>query len=525
MAKKDKKKKDSNTVEDGAKRQAMLERLEKARATRDANRAARARGEDVPVKAAKPKLDPETKRAAMLERLEKARAVRMANRAAQGLDAPKPPKPKLDPETKRAAMLERLEKARAVRMANRAANPKPPKPKLDPETKRAAMLERLEKARAVRSANRAAAKAAYAATHPPKRRGRPRKNDDLRILGIGIIGAGGIARGVHIPGYENLSNAQVLAVSDPIEAAREGVAQQFNIEDAYEDFHEMLKRDDIDAVSVTTPNFLHAEATIAALEAGKHVLCEKPLAMNLEEAQAMVDAAQRTGKKLMCGFNYRFAPEIQTLKRFAEAGEFGDMYYARTQALRRRGIPSWGMFISKEKNGGGPLIDIGVHMLDATMHVMGFPKPIAVSGKTWQKFGKRSDVMGLMGQWDYKNFTVEDFAVAQVRFENGAILTLESSFVANQEEADKMSFQIYGDEGGCQYNPLKMFREEEQTLLDITPMHLPRGVQTHHEEIKSFVNSILHDEPVFTPGEEALEITRIIDAIYESSESGKEVVF
>ncbi len=533
MAQKDKEKKDSAEASEGAevendeKRAAMLQRLEKARATRDANRAARARGEEVPTKPAKAKLDPEAKRAAMLERLEKARAVRQANRAALGLDAPKPPKPKLDPEAKRAAMLERLEKARAVRQANRAANPKPPKAKLDPEAKRAAMLERLEKARAVRSANRVAAKAAYAAANPPKKRGRPRKNSDhdMRILGIGIIGAGGIARGVHIPGYEALSNAQVLAVSDPIEAAREGVAQQFNIEDTYADFHEMLKRDDIDAVSVTTPNFLHAEATIAALEAGKHVLCEKPLAMNLQEAQAMVEASQRTGKKLMCGFNYRFAPEIQTLRHFAQAGEFGEMYYARTQALRRRGIPGWGMFISKEKNGGGPLIDIGVHMLDATMHVMGFPKPIAVSGKTWQMFGKRSDVMGLMGQWDYKNFTVEDFAVAQVRFDNGSVLTLESSFVANQEEADKMSFQIYGDAGGCQYNPLKMFREENKTLLDVTPVHLPRGVQSHHEEIKSFVNSILNDEPVFTPGEEALEITRIIDAIYESSETGKEVVF
>ncbi|MDF2441702.1 MAG: hypothetical protein JWN98_2686, partial [Abditibacteriota bacterium] len=182
------------------------------------------------------------------------------------------------------------------------------------------------------------------------------------VLGIGIIGAGGIARGVHIPGYQKLANAEVLAVSDPFEAAREGAAQQFGIEDAYADFNEMLKRDDIHAVSITTPNFLHAEATIAALEAGKHVLCEKPLAMNAQEGQAMVDAAKRTGNKLMCGFHFRFTPEIQTLKRFADAGEFGDMYYARTQALRRRGIPGWGLFISKEKNGGGPLIDIGVHM-------------------------------------------------------------------------------------------------------------------------------------------------------------------
>lgn len=342
-------------------------------------------------------------------------------------------------------------------------------------------------------------------------------------LGVGIIGAGGIARGVHIPGYQKLSNVKVVAVSDPVQTARESAASQFGIEAAYADFREMLKRDDIHAVSITTPNFLHAEATIAALEAGKHVLCEKPLAMNATEGEAMVEAAQRTGNKLMCGFHFRFTPQVQALKRFADAGTFGYMYYARTQALRRRGIPGWGLFINKEKNGGGPLIDIGVHMLDSTLHVLGFPKPIAVSGQTYQMFGKRKDVLGLMGQWDYKNFTVEDFAVAQVRFDNGSTLTLESSFVANMEESEKMSFQIFGDKGGAQYNPLKMFTEQNKTLLDITPVHLPGNVQAHHEEIKSFIDAVVNDKPVYTPGEEALQVTRIIDAIYESSERGAEV--
>ena len=344
-----------------------------------------------------------------------------------------------------------------------------------------------------------------------------------QTIGIGIIGAGGIAQGVHIPGYQKLPNVTVVAVADPVEKNLATSREKFGIENTYESFQEMLKRDDIQAVSVTTPNFLHAEATIAALEAGKHFLCEKPLAMNAKEGQAMVDAAQRTGKKLMCGYHYRFTPEIQTLKKFAEAGDFGDMYYARVQALRRRGIPGWGFFISKEKNGGGPLIDIGVHMLDSTLHVLGFPKPVAVSGQTYQKFGKRSDVTGLLGQWDYQNFTVEDFAVAQVRFENGSTLTLESSFVAEQAERDNMTFQIFGDKGGCQYNPLKMYKEERGTLLDITPAYLPGNVQAHHAEIKSFVESVANDTPVFTPGEQALQVTRIIDAIYESSEKGGEV--
>ncbi len=343
------------------------------------------------------------------------------------------------------------------------------------------------------------------------------------ILGIGIIGGGGIAQAVHIPGYQKLKNAKVLAVSDPFESARTACEEKFGIEKTYADFEEMLANPDIHAVSVTTPNFLHAEASIKALEAGKHVLCEKPLAMNAVEGQQMVDAAQRTGNKLMCGYHYRFNPEVQMLKKFAEAGEFGEMYFARTIAMRRRGIPGWGMFISKEKNGGGPLIDIGVHMLDATMHVMGFPKPTKVFGKTYQKFGKRKDVTGLMGQWDTENFTVEDFAAAQILFENGASLHLESSFVAEQAERDKMSFQIFGDKGGASYNPLQMYREHLGTQLDITPMGLPQNVQAHHKEIESFVNSVLNDTPVMTPGTEALEISKIIDAIYQSSETGSEV--
>lgn len=344
-------------------------------------------------------------------------------------------------------------------------------------------------------------------------------------IGIGIIGAGGIARGVHIPGYQKLDNAKVVAIADPVAGARDAASSEANIEHAYEDYRDLLKRDDIHAVSVTTPNFMHAEATIAALEAGKHVLCEKPLAMNTAEGEAMVEASQRTGNKLMCGYHFRFTSQIQTMRRFVEANTFGNMYYARVQAMRRRGIPGWGFFISKEKNGGGPLIDIGVHMLDSALHVLGSPKPIAVSGQTYQMFGKRKDVLGLMGQWDYKNFTVEDFAVAQIRFEGGLTMTLESSFVANIEARETLGFQILGDKGGLQFDlpDIKMFTEQNKTLLDITPVHLPNVDHPHHEQIKSFVDSIVNDTPVFTPGEEALEVTRIVDAIYRSSEAGHEI--
>jgi len=387
------------------------------------------------------------------------------------------------------------------------------KPKANTSTKTASTATKTSKTATSKTVAAAAASAAKTPALP-------------QTIGVGIIGAGGIARGVHIPGYQKLENVKVVAVADPVEASRDA-AIELGVETAFADFREMLERDDIQVISVTTPNFMHAEATIAALEAGKHVLCEKPLAMNTQEGEAMVEAARRTGNKLMCGFHYRFTPEVQCLKKFAAAGSFGDMYYTRVQALRRRGIPGWGLFINKEKNGGGPLIDIGVHMLDSAMHVLGYPKVVAVSGQTYQKFGKRGDVVGLFGQWDYKNFTVEDLASAYVRFEDGATLVLESSFVAEMEESEKMGFQIFGDQGGAEYNSnsgsLKMFREEHMTLLDLTPKFLPKGVQAHHAQIANFVESVRNDTPVFTPGEEALSITRIIEAIYQSSEAGREI--
>ncbi|MCA1596227.1 MAG: Gfo/Idh/MocA family oxidoreductase, partial [Chloroflexi bacterium] len=265
---------------------------------------------------------------------------------------------------------------------------------------------------------------------------------------IGIIGAGGIAQGAHLPGYKACADAEVVAVADVFESTARAAAEKFDVPNVFTDYHKMLRMPEIDAVSVCTPNFMHKDATVAALKAGKHVLVEKPMAMNARECDAMLKAARESGKKLQVGFNNRFNSNSQALKRFIEGGDLGEVYYARAQALRRRGIPGWGVFTQKDKQGGGPLIDIGVHILDLTLWLLGHPKPVAVSGTARQDFGKRKDILGLMGQWDTDNFTVEDFAVGFVRFDNGATLVLESSFVANIEN-DVFNTQILGTEGGC----------------------------------------------------------------------------
>lgn len=343
-------------------------------------------------------------------------------------------------------------------------------------------------------------------------------------LGIGIIGSGGIARYAHLPGYKASEDlgVKIVACADASEATARETAAQFDIPHVYTDYHKMLQRDDIHAVSVCTPNYLHLQPTIDALEAGKHVLCEKPMAMNAQEGQAMVNAARRTGKKLQVGFQTRFNASAQALKRFIDAGEMGDIYFARAQALRRRGIPGWGVFTQKDMQGGGPLIDIGVHILDLTLWLMGHPKPTYCSGQTYAKFGPREGVLGLMGQWDPKIFSVEDFAVGLVRFENGATLVLESAFCANQEQREVFNTDLFGSEGGASYNPCKMFFERHKTLVDATPAFLPQ-VKPHEEEVKAFCRAVVEDTPVPVTGEEALMTTQIIDAIYRSSEEGREV--
>src|SRR5580700_6542845 len=223
---------------------------------------------------------------------------------------------------------------------------------------------------------------------------------------IGIIGTGGIANGAHLPGYALIPDeCEVVAICDILPSALNSTSAKYpDIKNKFKDYKKLLEMPEIDGVSVCTENCGHHQITLDALKAGKHVLCEKPIAMNAREGAEMVEAAKKSKKILQIGFNGRFSPNNQTLKRFIDAGELGDIYWARAQSLRVRGIPGWGVFIDKEKQGGGPLIDIGVHILDLTLWLMGHPKPTFASGVTYQKFGKRDDILGFMGQWDTKRF-------------------------------------------------------------------------------------------------------------------------
>lgn len=349
-------------------------------------------------------------------------------------------------------------------------------------------------------------------------------------VGIAVIGTGYIGQGAHLPAYQKMQDegrVRLVAVCDINPEALKTASEKFEVAQVFTDYREMLKLDEIEAVDVCTPNYLHKQPVLDAFAAGKHVLCEKPIALNAQEGAEMVAAGRAAGRQFGIGLNVRFGAGPQAVKRFIDDGRLGEIYYARAHALRRRGIPSWGLFTQKDKQGGGPLIDVGVHVLDLTLWLMGYPEPVSVTGQTYAKFGMRDDVLGLLGQWDPKTFTVEDFAAGFIRFANGATISLESSFAANIAENEFQTL-LLGTEGGAHLFPgddskTRVFREESGALTDTTPVFLPK-VDTHEAELRAFVQALTDGAPVPVPGEQGLMVTRILDALYESAETGREVL-
>ena len=356
-------------------------------------------------------------------------------------------------------------------------------------------------------------------------------------IGVGIIGAGGLATLTHIPGYKSLpEKARIVAVADVVGKVAEKVAKEHEIPMAFDNYDELLALEEVEAVSICTPPVAHRDATIAALEAGKHVLCEKPMAMNAAEAQEMIEAAERTGQLLAIGFQARFSSEAQSLKRLIEGGELGDIYYGRAVYNRRRGIPPWGKFHQfKGQSGGGSLLDVGVHVLDLALWLMGYPKPISVVGSAYCKFGNRGDIYrgdkewadivshrSHHGTWNDKEFEVEDFAVALIKLDNGATLNLECSWALNIAQ-DLQSIVLCGDEGGAELNPLKVFKDDGHMLIDWEPQGLPDTsyVNMHAKSIENFINAIHGDGEILVTPEQGLYVAQIVDAIYRSGESGQ----
>ena len=343
-------------------------------------------------------------------------------------------------------------------------------------------------------------------------------------LKVAFIGAGGIA-GTHMRYFSSMPDVELVAASDIAEQSLKRRCGEFNIPHTYTDYEQMLQEIDVDAVSVCTPNGLHAPCTIAALEAGNHVLVEKPLAMNATEGQEMLDAAQKANKKLVIGFQHRFEARTTFVKNAVDDGTLGQVLYGRVQALRRRGIPNWGVFGRKDLQGGGPLIDIGVHALEMCHFAMGSPTPIAATGLTHTYIGdKPSNVISQWENWDHETYSVEDLAVGHIRFANGASLSIEASFAAHIEK-NEWNFTLMGDKGGATWDPPSIFTDRHDHMVNTTPNFLPGGQRADHFRLKmrNFVDHVHYDKPTMAPAEHGLMVQKMLDGIYTSAEEKREV--
>ncbi|MFW5846214.1 MAG: Gfo/Idh/MocA family protein [Planctomycetota bacterium] len=338
---------------------------------------------------------------------------------------------------------------------------------------------------------------------------------------VAVIGLG-MGRG-HVQHFHNHPDASVVALCDLNEDLLRRVGDEFDVRGRYTDCQAMLEAERPDVVSIATPNKLHRPLTIAALEAGAHVLCEKPMAMNAQEAEEMLAVARRTGRRLMINFSFRFSGAAWGMKQVAASGRLGEIYAGRSVWMRRYGMPKFGgWFGTKALSGGGPLIDLGVHRLDLALWWMGYPEPEWVLAQTHNHIGTAR------AQREGANFDVEDFASAMIRFTNGAVLQLEASWAGHIRDKEYMETRVMGTEAGLHHHNLNggyqfhsaMYSRENEMPTDhifVDPFPGPPSAMHH------FIDCIRDDVPHVATGEEGHTVMRLLDAIYQSAERGEPV--
>lgn len=353
-------------------------------------------------------------------------------------------------------------------------------------------------------------------------------------LKIAVIGAGGIAKGAHLPGYAKMDNVEIVAICDILKDRAEAVAKEFSIPAVFTDYKEVLEIPGLDAIDICTPNYLHSVIACEALEKGINVFCEKPDAVSAEEAEKMKKAAEESGKVLMVMRNNRYRPTASFLKKYIKDGKMGEIYAGRCGWIRRRGIPGkGGWFTTKAQSGGGPLIDLGVHMIDLAIWLMGNPTPVAVSGCTYNKFANAEDIKDSASaehgdRVDGGIFDVEDLAMGFIRFDNGACLQIECSWASNIE-CEQQFIELRGEKAGSSFstiaeNQLKIFTEENGATVDYIPnLDDEKGMQIHEANLRHFADVLLNGaEPMFVP-QQGVDMIKILEAIYRSSKEGREI--
>jgi len=332
---------------------------------------------------------------------------------------------------------------------------------------------------------------------------------------LGLVGAGWPAW-QHIKGYGRIEDVEVAALCDSDEARLQEIGKEYKIPHRYSAFEEMLEKESLDAISVCTPNVLHADMTIRALEKGLHVLCEKPMASSSAMAREMVKKQKETGKILMVGYHRRFGADARFLKAYIDRGEMGELYFARAWWVRRAGIPGMGgWFTNKQMSGGGALIDIGVHILDLGLWFFGYPEIKNLSSSWGSRFGVKGE-----GSWDEipgnkkgdPCFDVDDYALAHMTFGNGKSLFLQCSWASHIKE-EEAGIEIWGDKCGATLEPLQIFTTRKGVLED----RVPKMTDKNHfdEETRHFIHCIRTGETPISPAEDGLKTMEVIERIYQ----------
>ncbi|MGE7879924.1 Gfo/Idh/MocA family protein [Peribacillus muralis] len=338
---------------------------------------------------------------------------------------------------------------------------------------------------------------------------------------IAIIGGGQMAGKVHISYYRTRNEVEIVAVVGPNFERTKDFAKRNEIARYYTDVEEMFQAEKPDIVSVCTPNKYHHEHVMKALEHGCHVLCEKPPSISSQEARQMQEVAEGNNLILAYNFHHRFAENVKIMQQKVAEGLLGEVYVVKAKALRRIGVPGWGNFTNKDAQGGGPLIDLGIHMLDAALHVLGYPKVEKVTAKMFQKIGTKKS-HGSFGEWDPNKYEVEDSLLGFIELEGGCLLQIETSFALNIKETSIMNVEFHGDEAGATLFPAHIHSDRKGKLVTILnretadPDRLQKGMA-------AFVDKCLGKEVMVADGREGYLIMQLVEALYQSAEKGESI--
>ena len=337
---------------------------------------------------------------------------------------------------------------------------------------------------------------------------------------------------------------ELVAFCDIIEERAVKAAKEFGTPDAkvYTDYRDLLANEEVEVVHICTPNVSHSEIAIAAFEAKKHVYCEKPMSHDPAEAEKMVEAWKQSGMKFTIGYQNRFRPEVLNLHEACRKGDLGDIYYAKAHAVRRRAVPTWGVFMDKAQQGGGPLIDIGTHALDITLWCLGKYDIDSVSGSVFYKLGSLPEAVegNIFGPWDPETYEVEDSAMGFIKLKDGSTISLEASWALNMLESKEASTTLCGTKAGAEIHSGMSYKEDEliynrsrnnqlmeeriSSLGNVAYFEGGAG-EAGNIDCKQWLEAIINDtEPLVKP-EEALAVTKVLDAIYKSAAQNKEIKF